>query len=212
MMGASARTFRLLRSLCGTDSLTNVVIVTNMWSDPPTEDEILREAQLKNEFFKSALDSGAQMMRRPELGMESAHHILRTLLPMKSKTLELQDDLVNRGMKLQDTAAGKLVEVELRSKLDKQETEIRELKDEIAIALRESDAKVKRQLEQYRAKKENEMSLLRQQLVSLGMEVEEGKRFWESQFDDIRAKRAQAMRLAEEQGEAENLRDLRQTD
>ncbi|KAG8696747.1 hypothetical protein FRC08_006964 [Ceratobasidium sp. 394] len=200
MMGASARTFRLLRSLCGTENLSNVAIVTNMWSDPPTEDELLRENQLKTEFFKTALDNGAQMMRRPALGMKTAHDVLRALLPKQSKVLDIQDELVNQGISLQNTAAGKVVEAELRFKLEKQEKELRELRDEISTALAENDARIKNELEKYRAKKESDMSILHRQLASLNMEIEEGKRFWELQFEDIKAKRIQSARLAEEQG------------
>ncbi|KAG8767628.1 hypothetical protein FRC12_006136 [Ceratobasidium sp. 428] len=199
MMGASARTFRLLRSLCGTESLSNVVIVTNMWSDPPTEDELMREIQLKNDFFKSAIENGAQMMRRLEPGKQTAHDILRALIPKQAKTLQLPRELVEEGKTLQETEAGKVVEAELRFKLEKQEKELRELKDELTAALADNDAKFKSQLETYRLKKEGDMSMLRHQLASLNIEIEEGKKFWELQFDDIRAKRIQTIKLTEEQ-------------
>ncbi|KAG9118299.1 hypothetical protein FRC07_007257, partial [Ceratobasidium sp. 392] len=170
MMGASARTFRLLRSLCGTENLSNVVIVTNMWSDPPTEDELMREAQLKSEFFKTAIDNGAQMMRRLEPGKQTAHDALRVLLPKQAPVFQLPDELVNQGIRLEHTEAGKVVEAQLRFKLDKQEKELRELKDEIATALAENDARIQRELEMYRAKKENDMNTIRHQLASLSME------------------------------------------
>lgn len=198
-MGAGARTYRLLRKLCGTETLANVTIVTNMWSNPPTEEEILREQQLKNDFFKGALDNGAHMMRRLEPGKQTAHDVLRSLLPNVPQHTKLQKELAN-GMKLQDTEAGREVEMKLRSILEKQENELRELRTEIAHALRESDSRAQRELQQYRERKEKDMKLLRDQLKSLGMEIEEGKRFWERQFDDIRTKRTQAIRLAEEQG------------
>jgi hypothetical protein len=201
MMGASARTFRLLRSLCGAKNLANVVIVTNMWSDPPTEDELLREEQLRTEFFKPALDSGAQMMRREQLGMQSAHAVLRALLPRTPKVLEIQRDLVDRGVPLPQTDAGRLVEAELRFKLDKQAQELRDLRYEIEEALGESNMRAQRELQKYQERKEKEMGLLQEQLASLSVEIEEGKRFWEGQFEDMRARRIQAMRLAEEQGE-----------
>ncbi|KAF8602540.1 hypothetical protein BDV93DRAFT_557317 [Ceratobasidium sp. AG-I] len=199
MMGAGARTYRLLRKLCGTETLANVTIVTNMWSDPPTEEEILREHQLKTDFFKGALDNGARMMRRTEPGVQSAHDVLRSLLAKEPKTLDIQVELVDRGLKLQDTEAGREVEVKLRLQLDKQDKELRDLRAEIAHAIRESDNRAQRELQQYRERKEKDVELVRKQLLSLGMEIEEGKRFWERQFDDIRIKRTQAMRLAEEQ-------------
>lgn len=200
-MGAGARTYRLLRKLCGTETLANVTIVTNMWSNPPTEEEILREQQLKSDFFKGALDNGARMMRRSQPGIQTAHDVLRSLLAKEPKILNIQDELVNQGLKLQDTAAGREVEVKLRLQLEKQDKELKDLRADIQQALQESDNRAKAQLQQYRERKEKDMEMIRKQLMSLGMEIEEGKRFWERQFDDIRIKRTQAMRLAEEQGE-----------
>lgn len=200
MMGASARTFRLLRSLCGAKNLANVMIVTNMWTDPPTEDEVSREIQLKNEFFKAALEGGAQMMRREHMGRQSAHEVLRAMLPRAPTILDIQHELVDRNIPLPQTDAGRLVEAELRFKLDKQEQELKDLRDEIKTSLAESNQRAQRELEKYRERKEREMLLLRQQLASLSVEIDEGRRFWESQFEDMRARRLQAIKLAEEQG------------
>ncbi|KAG8733348.1 hypothetical protein FRC11_006952 [Ceratobasidium sp. 423] len=199
MTGASARTYRLLRSLCGAKNLSNVVIVTNMWSDPATEDELLRERQLQGDFFKSALDDGAQIMRREQPGQQSAHVILRALLPRPAVHPQLPVEL-GRGIPLQETEAGRIVRAEIEAKLSKQDQELKELRDEIKSLVTESNLKAQRELEQYRERKEREISLLREQLATLTMEITEGRRFWEGQFEDMRLKRIQAMRLAEEQG------------
>ncbi|KDN37337.1 hypothetical protein RSAG8_10225, partial [Rhizoctonia solani AG-8 WAC10335] len=204
MTGASARTYRLLRSLCGAKNLSNVVIVTNMWSDPPTEDELLRERQLQGEFFKSALDEGAQLMRREHPGQQSAHAVLRALLPKPAIHPQLPVELgrveLGRGIPLQETEAGRMVRAEIEAKMSKQDQELKDLREEIKALVIESNSKAQRPLGQYRERKEGEMTLLRSQLASLTMEIEEGRRFWEGQFEDMRARRIQAMRLAEEQG------------
>ncbi|QRW21837.1 hypothetical protein RhiXN_06826 [Rhizoctonia solani] len=198
MTGASARTYRLLRSLCGSKNLANVVIVTNMWSDPPTEDEILREQQLRSNFFKSALEDGAQLLRREHLGQTSAHEVLRTLLPKAAMHPQLPVEL-SEGIPLQDTEAGRIVRAEIEAKLSKQDEELQELRDEIRAMVVDRNLKAERELDEYRGRKEREMSLLRQQLASLTVEIEEGRKFWEGQFEDMRTRRIQAMRLAEEQ-------------
>ncbi|CAE6360644.1 hypothetical protein RSOLAG22IIIB_09033 [Rhizoctonia solani] len=200
MTGASARTYRLLRNLCGAENLSNVVIVTNMWSDPPTEDELLRERQLQTDFFRSALDEGAQMMRREHPGQQSAHKILRALLPKPAVHPKLPVEL-GMGIPLQETEAGRMVRAEIEAKLSKQDQELKDLREEIKTLVTDSNSKAQRELEQYRERKEREMTLLRAQLASLTMEIEEGRRFWEGQFEDMRARRIQAMRLAEEQGD-----------
>ncbi|GAB1527492.1 hypothetical protein RhiTH_010667 [Rhizoctonia solani] len=200
MTGASARTYRLLRSLCGSKNLANVVIVTNMWSDPPTEDEILREQQLRSNFFKSALEDGAQLLRREHLGQTSAHEVLKTLLPKAAMHPQLPVEL-SEGIPLQDTEAGRIVRAEIEAKLSKQDEELQELRDEIRAMVVDRNLKAERELDEYRGRKEREMSLLREQLASLTLEIEEGRKFWEGQFEDMRTRRIQAMRLAEEQND-----------
>ncbi|KAG9082648.1 hypothetical protein FS749_006694, partial [Ceratobasidium sp. UAMH 11750] len=61
--GAVRRNFRMFRKMCGADSLKNVVVVTNMWSQPPTETELACEVELRQEedFFRGILSEGAQM-------------------------------------------------------------------------------------------------------------------------------------------------------
>ncbi|KAF8601789.1 hypothetical protein BDV93DRAFT_558184 [Ceratobasidium sp. AG-I] len=73
--GISRRTFNVFRKLCGKDSLSNVLIVTNMRSDPPTPTELEREAELRDhrDFFQPALQRGATLVRRSHETTESAH-------------------------------------------------------------------------------------------------------------------------------------------
>jgi len=75
MGGISGRNFRMFRKLCGDDTLKNIVIVTNMWGEVGQAKGQMREAELKNKFFKPTLDKGAQMLRHDNT-VESAHNIL----------------------------------------------------------------------------------------------------------------------------------------
>ena len=61
MSGISTRNFKM----CGDGTLKNIVIVTHMWGQVSKEVGEAREAKLKKEekFFKSALDTGAVMVR-----------------------------------------------------------------------------------------------------------------------------------------------------
>lgn len=44
---SAARTFDVFRRMCGADTLKNVVILTDMWSNPPAMDRESREKDLK---------------------------------------------------------------------------------------------------------------------------------------------------------------------
>ncbi|KAG8678962.1 hypothetical protein FRC09_019385, partial [Ceratobasidium sp. 395] len=58
--GISRRTFKIFRELCGQKTLANVLIVTNMWSDPPSETHVEREGQLRKDsrYFQPAIKAG----------------------------------------------------------------------------------------------------------------------------------------------------------
>ncbi|KAG9089745.1 hypothetical protein FRC07_012265, partial [Ceratobasidium sp. 392] len=109
--GISRRTFNVFRKLCGSDSLSNVLIVTNMWSDPPTEAELDREEELRDhkDFFQSALEQGARMVRRTHKTKESAHEILGMLVGKEATTMQIQRELVEQKKDLSDTDAGQTV-------------------------------------------------------------------------------------------------------
>ncbi|KAF8602528.1 hypothetical protein BDV93DRAFT_443727 [Ceratobasidium sp. AG-I] len=102
MGGATARTFNLFRRMCGTDTLKNVVIATNMWSSPPTSSEVNRERQLKEEFFRPALDEGARMVRRANPGRDAAHDVIRMLLGQTPRPASLRREIADARREIQD--------------------------------------------------------------------------------------------------------------
>lgn len=174
MGGAHARTFNLFRKMCGTQTLRNVVIATNMWSNPPKEHEDRREQQLRTEFFKEALDGGARMVRRATPGRESAHTIVRMLVGQVPLPTGLQTQIVDEGRQLADTDAGQEMEVQLLDRVNRQQREIDEARREIQDAVRRRDEESATQLAQYEREKERDIAELRRQIDSLrqGMEDE----------------------------------------
>jgi len=60
----------------GDDTLKHIVIVTNMWGEVSPAKGVMREAELKNKFYKQALDRGAQILRHDNT-VESLHRKLR---------------------------------------------------------------------------------------------------------------------------------------
>ncbi|TEB23749.1 hypothetical protein FA13DRAFT_1756971 [Coprinellus micaceus] len=84
MGGISLKNFRTFRSLCGEQTLRNVVIA----------EERERELSIKDDFFKPALDKGAQMMRHYNTP-ESAQKIVRHLLKNNPMALQIQREIVD---------------------------------------------------------------------------------------------------------------------
>ncbi|CAE7189176.1 unnamed protein product [Rhizoctonia solani] len=178
MGGANARTFNLFRKMCGTQTLKNVIIATNMWSNPPTDIQKRREQQLQSDFFKEALDGGARIVRRDTPGRESAHRIVRQLIGQAPLPLRIDVELSVEKKELHDTEAGIAVEARLLDRVNKQQDAIEEARRDLQNALKErAESTAKRQAEF--EKEEREMAELKQQIDSLrrGME-EERKEYW----------------------------------
>ncbi|CAE6479681.1 unnamed protein product [Rhizoctonia solani] len=198
MGGANARTFNLFRKMCGTQTLKNVIIATNMWSNPPTDIQERREQQLQSDFFKDALDGGARMVRRNTPGRESAHRIIRQLIGQAPLPLRIDIEIGVEKKELHDTEAGIAVEARLLDRVNKQQDAIEEARRDLQNAREErAETTAKRQAEF--EKEEREMVELRRQIDSLrqGME-EERKEYWR--------KLQQERQEAEEQGKRRGFR------
>ncbi|CAE6443302.1 unnamed protein product [Rhizoctonia solani] len=193
MGGANARTFNLFRKMCGTQTLKNVIIATNMWSNPPTDTQARREQQLETDFFKEALDGGARMFRRETQGRESAHRIIRQLIGQAPLPMRIDVETVDENRALHETEAGQAIEVRLLERVNQQQEAIEEARRELAHANLEgarAAANIRAEVE----REEREMAELRQQIDSLRRGMEEERRdYWRR----LEAERAQ---FAEDQG------------
>ncbi|KAG9091370.1 hypothetical protein FS749_016592 [Ceratobasidium sp. UAMH 11750] len=166
MTGASVRSFELFTKICGLSNMRNVIIVTNMWSFPADPEEERRDAQLKTSFFKVAFDNGAKAARRGRVGSQSARSIVEVMLNLPPIELQLQIELA-RGMPLDATQAGMVVDQNLRVRLERQRREREELEEELEAARQDRDRRAQEQLERYKRDREDEERILRQQIELL---------------------------------------------
>ncbi|KAG8768428.1 hypothetical protein FRC12_005572 [Ceratobasidium sp. 428] len=166
MTGASVRSFDLFTKICGLSKMHNAMIVTNMWSHPDDPEEMRRYEQLQATFFKAALDKGAKMSRRGGIGPQSAWAIIQAMLNLPPIELELQTQLA-RGLALDETEAGILVDQNLRVKLERQRREREELEEELQAAREDRDRRAQEQLERYKRDREQEEQYLRGQIELL---------------------------------------------
>ncbi|CAE6492138.1 unnamed protein product [Rhizoctonia solani] len=127
--GANFRHMNMFKTLCGEGAFENVVYITNMWSEPPLEDQIHREQELRNtsEFFGEPLVNGAQMARHTNTP-ESAFNIIRKILGRGQVVTKLQRQLVDDKLPLEETDVGLVIGKDLQDDLRKQQSELNELK------------------------------------------------------------------------------------
>ena len=133
--GISGRNFAMFRKLCGESALKNVVLVTNMWREDSQVLNEARERELINGFFKPVLDKGAQVTRHNNT-IESAHDILLRIVGNRQIVLQIQRELVDEQMVIIDTAAGGLINQELREQIRRYQAELKELREEMHRALK----------------------------------------------------------------------------
>lgn len=135
MGGASVRNLHVFKDLCGTDALQNVVFVTNMWPTPDKEKEYSsaenRESQLRSnpKYFKEALDCHAKLMRHSG-AKKSAQDIIGALIGNKARPLQIAIEMADKGKTLAETAAGSILEKDLKRLAAAYDRKLEQLKEE----------------------------------------------------------------------------------
>ena len=111
LSGTPLRNLAVFRGLCGHDSLKNIVLVTTMWDE--VQDESIgskREEELRSDFWKSMIRHGSSTHRFGGT-QESAWDIINRLdlemFRQKRTPLQLQWEMVDRGLPLDQTTAAK---------------------------------------------------------------------------------------------------------
>ncbi|KAH7925401.1 kinase-like protein [Leucogyrophana mollusca] len=104
MRGAPLRNLDMFQELCGVNALQNVVLTTTMWDEVPVEVGAQREDQLRNEFWGPMISHGCRIARF-ESTWESAWDIIGKFDIATRKPVQLQVQLVDKGLKLPQTSA-----------------------------------------------------------------------------------------------------------
>ena len=149
MGGVARKNFRLFRKLCGDETLKNVVIATNMWSDVAVEVGEKREHELAESelFFKPALEKGAHLARHDNT-LESARAIVRTIVGFPAAALQIQVETVDERKALAQTDAGQDLAAELARLAEAHKEELAGLRGEMAELLSAKDAQHKTEIDE----------------------------------------------------------------
>lgn len=198
--GISRRTFQILRGLCGQETLSNVLIVTNMWSDPPSAKQSRHEKQLRenSKFFQPAIAAGARMVRRPRKDSKSAHDIIRMLLDKQPVVMRVQRQMVDNGEGFHSTDAAMVLGEELAKMEEKHRKEIEEVKEELRQAREQNDVQAQLELREFLEQAIAQSARLAKEIESLREGFEQERLRWETRVNE--AEMAQ-MEAEKKQGE-----------
>ena len=175
----------MFRELCGESTLRNVVLVTNMWGEVSQGDGEEREEELTTEYFKSALDKGAQITRHYNT-VQSAHDIIRRIVRNQPAPLQIQREIVDEGKGILNTAAGEAINSELNAQIRRHKAELRTMKREMEKALREKDEETRRELEKESRRLQEHIDRTRLDLETVTSRYDEEKRRTEDEFRRMR--------------------------
>ena len=137
----------MFRELCGDTTLKNVVLVTNMWNEVSHEVGWARQNELSSNFFKPALDKGAQMVRHHNT-TQSAHNIIRKIMANRPVALQIQRELVDEDKDIVDTMAGAAINRELDKQAKQHRDELEKVRKAIIRALERKDEETRKELEE----------------------------------------------------------------
>ncbi|KAJ3559609.1 hypothetical protein NP233_g11224 [Leucocoprinus birnbaumii] len=116
MAGTPYKNLRMFGKLCGDVAMNRVMLVTTMWQklrkaeqrEGVGED---REKELKENFWKTLIDQGSQVERLKEATYDEAWRIVTLLIDKRLEenrpdAVLLQEELVDKGIALNETQAG----------------------------------------------------------------------------------------------------------
>ena len=152
MQGSAKRNLMTFNQLCGKDALRKVILVSTMWDITPSEDAVRREAELKetSAFWGWMLEQGSSCHQYKNTA-DSARQIVLSLTNEKAEILtDIQEQLVDKGLTLDETTAGQSLNTALRRELRKLAKERKALEEDMRAAGEKQDKKTQEALQQER--------------------------------------------------------------
>ena len=201
--GMSVRNFRMFRELCGESSLKNVVLVTNMWGKVEPGVGEARERELSDIYLKPALDKNAQLARHYNT-TQSAHDIIRRIMKNDPAPLRIQEELVDEGKNIEDTAAGEAINEEINRLIKRHEAEMSTLRDEMAQAIKDKDAETRKELQEESRKLQAQVDKMKADSVSMTAKFDEERKNMAASM----ARMEEDARVEREKAQAEHTRQI----
>ncbi|KAH6656404.1 hypothetical protein BKA67DRAFT_551820 [Truncatella angustata] len=152
MQGSALRNLRVFQALVGQTNFGAVTLATTMWSkmDDPATNARHDELQSGSQFWAGMISRGSRVVKH-DGSWGSALAIISGLVDRvadRGTVFDIQLELLDKGLPLADTAAGKCVFETLRDAKRNMLKDVAALSEEIEQALLEEDEETARKLKQ----------------------------------------------------------------
>ena len=200
--GSNLKNFTLFQQLCGTDSLSNVVLATTMWdtrSSPALKTQALEwEDELRNtpEFWGDMIDMDSKMMRQDD-GYQSAIKIIDYILALRKKStiLTIQREIIDDEKPLYQTNAGREVQKEVIKLNEQHNRDLQRIQEETKSAIKRGDERLANKLSEMQTKYTAKLSKTNKDMIKLKADFKQVQKDKEEQhrqeMDAIRAQSKQ---------------------
>lgn len=182
MQGSARKNLFMFKKLCGSDILSNIILVSTMWETLlDNTDGVRREQELvaTEDFWGYLVGKGARV-RQHNNTLESAHGLLKLFIKANKVTMAIQTEMVTEQKRLDETQAGQEVQAELKHATEKLERELAETQKTLQEAI---EARDRESAENLRLHKEE----MNRKLDSITKEREQLKVSMEKMHRDIHA-------------------------
>ena len=162
MKGSHMTNLRMFQKLAGLENMGHVILTTTMWDKTPNDDGKRREMELlsTDDFWGSMIKAGSEF-RRFHNDKTSALSIVGGLVDKHDKLiLSLQREMADGKKDLDQTSAGKALNVEMNAQKEQYERRLKEQESEMKEALRENDMKYAQELADAQDKISSDMARL----------------------------------------------------
>ncbi|KAJ4317353.1 hypothetical protein N0V84_007410 [Fusarium piperis] len=208
MTNALMRNLTMFRNLCGDAAFQNVVLVTTFWDE--LQDQAKgegREQQLldRDEWWGYMAAKGSNTLRFQNT-RESALEIVSKVIDLDIVTLQVQEEMVNKGLEVDQTTAGEALNSELTEQRKAFERALETLHHEKEQAKRDHDVQLQGIIERMELEKVALLQDIESEQAALHADRREERRRIEQDFYDekLRLERmvqevvAESVRIKEE--------------
>ncbi|KAJ3456440.1 hypothetical protein MRS44_016463 [Fusarium solani] len=186
MTNAIMRNLTMFRNLCGDAAFQNVALVTTFWDELQDQSKGEdREQQLlaRGEWWGYMTGKGSKTMRFHNT-RESALEIVSKVIDLDIVTLQVQEEMVHRGLEVDQTTAGEALNSELAEQRRAFEKALQTLHHEKEQAKRDHDVHLQEIIETMELEKMTLLQEIESEQAALHADRREERRRMEQEFYD----------------------------
>jgi hypothetical protein len=206
MAGSAIRNLTIFKKLIGDKALGNVVLVTTMWDRIDQDVGAMRERELLDtqEFWGKLVRSGVTVTRFDGT-RKGAYSILQSLLNKTTRTLNIQEEMMDNHLQLVETNAGKEVLAHITELKLQHQREINELRSDLEEALSQNDREAAEAITELSKEYDRKLAIAQAQIDTLqsrNPEIEALQIRHQQEMETFKNSLEDRMRFLEEQASA----------